>query len=165
MQSEEPQETTDRERIAPALGKIASGLYVATARIGDEPLGMLCSFVEQCSFEPPMISLAVGPGRAITQALDGHGLFGIHVLSKENTALRNAFARPDVENPFAGLPLEENLFGIPQLADAYAFLACKVAGKMTTGDHLLYFAEVFDGALTHPGREPMIRIRSNGFSY
>jgi hypothetical protein len=37
----------NRDRIAPALGKIASGLYIATARLPDGPFGMLCSFVEQ----------------------------------------------------------------------------------------------------------------------
>jgi len=159
------QESTDRERIAPALGKIASGLYIATARIGDEPLGMLCSFVEQCSFTPPMITFAVGPTRPIVQALDGHGLFGLHVLAKENNALMKVFSRPDGEKPFEGLATEENLFGIPQLSDALAFLACKVAGRVATGDHLLYYAEVFDGVLQHPDREPMVRIRKNGFSY
>lgn len=155
----------ERQRIAPALGKIASGLYVATAGLGDEKVGMLCSFVEQCSFTPPMISIAVGPTRPLVQALDGHGLFGLHILSKENGALLKSFARPDVVDPFAGHEIEENLFGIPQLSEAWAFLACKVASKVTTGDHTLYVAEVFDGVLQHPGQEPNVRIRSNGFSY
>lgn len=159
------QESMEREKISPALGKIASGLYVATARIGDRALGMLCSFVEQCSFAPPMISIAVAPGRPLLQALDGHGLFGLHILSKENGPLMKSFARPDVADPFAGHPLSENLFEIPQLSEAWVFLACKVAGKMTAGDHLLYIAEVFDGAVQQPSGEPMVRIRSNGFGY
>ena len=154
----------ERQRIAPALGKIASGLYVATAALGDEKVGMLCSFVEQCSFNPPMISMAVGPNRPIVKALDGHGLFGLHILSKENTALLKSFARPD-GNPFEGHAIEENLFGIPQLSEAWAFLACKVSTKVTTGDHILYVAEVFDGALQHPGQEANVRIRPNGFNY
>ena len=76
----------DREKIAPALGKISSGLYVVTALVAGEPHGMLCSFVEQAGFEPPMITIAVGRGRPIGAALDGPGLFGLHVLSKENGA-------------------------------------------------------------------------------
>lgn len=151
--------------MAPALGKIASGLYVATARIGETPIGMLCSFVQQCSFEPPMISVVFAPERAIVQALDGHGLFGLHILAKNNGPLMKAFARPDAENPFAGHPLAENLFEIPQLEEAMAFLACKVVRRMPSGDHVLYIAEVFDGALQHPGSEAMTRVRSNGFDY
>lgn len=155
----------ERELISPALGKIASGLYIATARIGETPLGMVCSFVQQCSFEPPMISLAMAPTRPLIPALDGHGLLGLHVLSKENNALLKAFSRPEVSDPFAGLTLTENLFGIPQLADAWVFLACKVTRKTPAGDHILYTAEVFDGMIQHPGGEAMVRIRLNGFSY
>jgi flavin reductase (DIM6/NTAB) family NADH-FMN oxidoreductase RutF len=155
----------EHELIAPALGKVASGLYIATAKIGETPLGMLCSFVEQCSFNPPMISMAVAPTRAIIQALDGHGLFGLHILSKDNSALVKSFSRPEASNPFEGLALTENLFGIPQLAEAWVFLACKVAGKTPAGDHILYTAEIFDGAVQHQGGEAMVRIRSNGFDY
>ena len=151
--------------IAPALGKIASGLFIATARIGETPLGMLCSFVEQCGFEPPMISIALAPTRPLLQALDGHGLFGLHILSKENSALVKSFGRPDASDAFAAHALTDNLFGIPQLTEAWVFLACKVAGKMPTGDHILFTAEVFDGIVQHQHGEAMIRIRSNGFDY
>ncbi len=153
----------ERARIGAALAKVASGIYVATARVDDELVGMLCSFVEQCSFEPPMISIAVGKERALLQALDGHGLFGLHIISKENNALMKTFSRPG--DSFEGLDLVENLFEIPQIADAYAFLACKVAGRVVCGDHILYTAEVFDGELQHAGQEPMVRIRANGFKY
>lgn len=155
----------EREQIAPALGKVSSGLYIVTARIGDTPLGMVCSFVEQCSFEPPMISIAMAPDRPIIQAFDGHGLFGLHVLSNENKGLMKAFVRQDLANPFESHPLVENLFGIPQLEEAWVFLACKVAGKMPTGDHILFLAEIFDGVVQHGTGEAMVRIRSNGFGY
>jgi flavin reductase (DIM6/NTAB) family NADH-FMN oxidoreductase RutF len=154
-----------REKISPALGKIASGLYVATARIKGEPLGMLCSFVEQAGFEPPMITLAVGPGRPLVAALEGDGVFGLHILSKENNALLKAFARGDNPAAFGELALVENAYGIPQFAEAFAFLACRVAGKLPAGDHTIYVAEVLDGALQHEGAEPMVRVRANGFGY
>lgn len=159
------QESLEREKIGPAIGKVASGLYVATAQIGETPLGMLCSFVEQCSFNPPMISLAIAKDRPILQALDGHGLFGLHSLSQNNTALMKSFLHPHEGDPFSKHPTEENLFGIPQLTEAWTFLACKVAGKMVTGDHVLYTAEVFDGQIQHPGQEAMIRVRADGFDY
>ncbi len=155
----------ERERIAPALGKVSSGLYIATAQIGDEPIGMLCSFVEQCSFEPPMISLALGKDRALVQALDGHGLFGLHILSKENNPLMKGFLNTGGVSPFEGRELVENLFGIPQLAEAWAYLGCKVAGRLVCGDHLLFTAEVFEGTLQHPGQEAQVRVRPNGFKY
>ncbi len=154
----------NREGVASALGRVVSGLYVATARVEGRPLGMLCSFVEQAGFEPPMISLAIGAGRPILSALDAEGFFGLHVLSKENNALLKAFARGDNPAAWAEMPLEENRFGIPQFKGAWAFLACKVTGKLRSGDHTLYLAEVLDGAAIAAG-EPMVRVRANGFTY
>ncbi|MES2570233.1 MAG: flavin reductase family protein [Verrucomicrobiota bacterium] len=151
--------------IGAAIGKISSGLYVATAQLEGVPTGMLCSFVEQAGFEPPMISIALGPGRPIVAALEGSGLFGIHVLSKDDNALLKAFARGDNPDAFTTLARVENRFGIPQFAEAWAFLACKVSGKLDAGDHTLYLAEVLDGALQRENAEPMIRVRANGFSY
>lgn len=152
-------------RIGPALGKIASGLYVATAKVDGAPTGMLCSFVEQASFEPPMISIALAPGRPIVAALEGDGVFGLHVLSKDNNALLKAFARGDNALAFSENALVENEFGIPQFADAWAFLACKVRGKIAAGDHIVFVAEVLDGALQKESGEPMVRVRANGFGY
>src|SRR5258708_3648277 len=96
-----------KERVAPALGKIASGLYVVTARIDGAPVGMLCSFVEQAGFEPPMISLAIAPERPITPALGGDGIFGLHVLSKANHGLLKSFARGGTAESFASHELVE----------------------------------------------------------
>src|SRR3954468_23939420 len=98
----------EKTELSPALGKIASGLYIATARVDGAPVGMLCSFVEQASFEPPMITLAVAPGRPISTALDGEGLFGLHVLSKSDTPLMKSFARGGTAESFAGHELVEN---------------------------------------------------------
>lgn len=155
----------DPARIGPALGKIASGLYIATARLHGAPVGMLCSFVEQAGFAPPMISIAIAPERPISAALAGGGTFGLHVLSKENSALLKSFARGGSAESFAAHAMVENEFDVPQFAEAWAFLACKVAGRMQAGDHTLYIAEVLDGALQHGDGEPMVRVRANGFGY
>lgn len=154
-----------RERIGPALGKITSGLYVATARVNGEPVGMLCSFVEQAGFEPPMISLAVAPGRPISAALEGNGMIGLHVLGKSNHGLVKSFARGGTPQSFASHEMVENAHGLPQFAEAWAFLACHVRGSLAAGDHVLYLAEVLDGALQHESDEPMTRTRRDGFGY
>ncbi len=157
--------TPERQSMGAALGKIASGLYVATAMVDGRPLGLLCSFVEQAGFAPPMISLAIAPGRPIVAALDGDGLFGLHVLSKENSGLLKAFARGDNPEAFAELAQVSNKNGVPQFADAWAFLTCQVRGKLDAGDHAIYVAEVIDGLVQQETGEPMVRIRANGFGY
>jgi flavin reductase (DIM6/NTAB) family NADH-FMN oxidoreductase RutF len=154
----------NRDRIGPALGKIASGLYIATAYFNGAPVGMLCSFVEQAGFNPPMISAAFGKDRPILEALNGDGVFGLNILSKENGPLIKSFSRSDLPDPFEGHARVENEQA-PQFADAWAFLICKVVNQMNAGDHVLYLAEVMDGVLQKEKQEAMVRIRQNGFGY
>lgn len=155
----------NRERIAPALGKISSGLYIATATIDGTPVGMLCSFVEQAAFEPPLVSLAIAPGRQISPVLDAGTPFALHVLSKENHGLLKSFARGGTPESFAGHALVENEHGLPIFAEAWAYLVVKVVGQLPAGDHVLYLAEVLDGALQHEGQQASTRVRANGFGY
>ncbi len=154
-----------RDRIAPALGKIPSGIFVATAVVENVPIGMLCSFVEQAGFEPPMISIALGLDRPLRAVLERGELFGLNILSKQNGALVKPFSRSDIANPFDGLAVVENEFGVPQLAAALAFLICEPAGSLPAGDHLLFLARVLDGLLQQEKQEAMIRVRQNGFAY
>ena len=151
--------------IAPALGKIPSGLYVVTAMVEGEPIGMLCSFVEQAGFAPPMITLAVAPDRPLSPALKPGGHIGLHVLGKSNNALMKSFARGHSAEAFGQHAQVENRFGVPQFAEAYAFLVARVKGELAAGDHIVYLAEVLDGTLQHEGDESMVRIRPNGFKY
>ena len=151
--------------LAPALGKISSGLYVVTAVVGGFPVGMLCSFVEQASFAPPMVTLAIAPGRPLSPALEPGGYIGLHVLSKANQPLMKSFARGSSPESFASHELLPQEHGIPRFAEAWVFLACRVAGSLPAGDHRVYLAQVLEGTVQHEGAEPMIRTRANGFSY
>jgi flavin reductase (DIM6/NTAB) family NADH-FMN oxidoreductase RutF len=154
-----------RARLGSALGKIASGLYIVTARVKGEPLGMLCSFVEQASFEPPMITMAIGEGRPMAAALAPGGVFGLHVLGKGNNALMKSFARGSSPEAFAGHPMVENGHGVPQFSEASTFLIARVQQQYAAGDHVLHLAQVLEGQLQNEGDEPMVRVRGNGFKY
>lgn len=155
----------NKERIGPALGKIPSGIFIATGNFGEEPVGMLSSFVEQCGFEPPSIMIAVQPGRLLHAAIEENGLIGLNILGETDQKLMKPFAQSGNEHPFDGLPLTPNSQGLPQLAEALAFLACRVTGHVASGDHLVYVAEVLDGILQNAEGSPMVRIRRNGFGY
>jgi flavin reductase (DIM6/NTAB) family NADH-FMN oxidoreductase RutF len=126
---------------------------------------MLCSFVEQAGFEPPMISIALGADRPLRQVLERGELFSVNILGTEDKALLAAFAAAREEDPFAPFELIENGHGLPQLAGALAWLACRPTGSVVAGDHVVYVAEVVEGCLHREVGEPMIRIRKNGLSY
>jgi 3-hydroxy-9,10-secoandrosta-1,3,5(10)-triene-9,17-dione monooxygenase reductase component len=152
-----------RERLAAPLGKILSGLYVITAQGENGPLGMLASFIQQAGFAPPMISIALGRDRPILGALVGGAMVGVNILGKHNRALLSAFIKPG--DPFSDIPIVANEHRLPQFADAFAFLACRVTDRLPCGDHDIVVAEVLDGALQREDDQPMFRVRRNGFDY
>jgi flavin reductase (DIM6/NTAB) family NADH-FMN oxidoreductase RutF len=155
---------TARERIGPPLGRVASGLYIAAGKAGGTPLGMLCSFVEQAGFEPPMLMLAIGKGRPFLRVLDEGQPFGLNILSKDNGSLMKPFLKPDNPDPFSGLQTDEPVPGAIRLSDAWGYLACRPVRSMDSGDHQVYLAEVLDGSFSGEG-EPMVRVRRDGFGY
>ena len=112
-----------------------------------------------------MISISLGLDRPLRTVLQRGDLFGLNILSKQDGALVKPFSRSDVATPFKGLSLVENQFGIPLIAESWAFLVCKPEGSMPAGDHVLFLARVLDGALQKDKQEAMIRVRQNGFTY
>ncbi len=155
----------DRHRVGPALGRVSSGLYIVTGQLDGEPLGMLCSFIEQASFAPPMLTLALRPDRRIAQALHESGRIGINVLGEDNQDLMRPFANPKNADPFAGISVEPEPADLPRLSGALAFLAATLRGTLEAGDHQVHLLEITDGCLQNPSGRPMFRVRRDGFQY
>lgn len=153
------------EGLKAALGKIPSGLYAVGAVHEGRRLGMLCSFIEQAGFEPPMISIALGRDRPLREALERGALFSVNILGTEDKKILAAFASGREEDPFAAFTLVDNGHGLPQLADTLGWLACRPSGSVAAGDHVVYVAEVLEACLHREGSEPMIRVRKNGLGY
>ena len=153
------------EGLKAALGRIPSGLYAVGALHEGRRVGMLCSFIEQAGFEPPMISIALGKDRPLRDTVERGALFSVNILGAEDKKILSAFASGREDDPFAAFTLVENGHGLPQLADALAWMACRARGSVPAGDHVVYVAEVVEGCLHREGAEPMIRVRKNGFAY
>src|SRR3954462_11712496 len=97
----------DEKALAAALGRIPSGLFVVTARQNDQETGMLASWVQQCSFDPPQVSVAVQRDRFVHDLLDDGAAFAVNVLAAGQTDLLKHFGKgfgPD-EPAFVGLEL------------------------------------------------------------
>lgn len=154
------------KQLAAALGRIASGLFIVTARQGDAETGMLASWVQQCSFDPPLISVAVRSDREILHWLKEDNAFTLNILDETQTDMIVHFGRGfGLNEPaFEGLDIEHPEGGPPVLTEALAYLECRVAGQCAAGDHHLILGRVVRGKLLGEGH-PMIHIRKSGFHY
>jgi flavin reductase (DIM6/NTAB) family NADH-FMN oxidoreductase RutF len=152
--------------IGRALARIPSGLFILTAGRGATATGMLASWVTQCGFEPPAITVALRKGRPIEDLVRREGVFCLSILDADCRSLMAHFARgfDPGEPAFTGLAMVESHDGVPYPVAAHAHLECRLLGCADWSDHVVCGAEVIagDGRLE---AAPLVHVRKNGFSY
>ena len=155
-----------QKQLGAALGRIPSGLFIVTAAHDGQETGMLASWLQQCSFKPPRVSLAVQPGRGMAGVLQPGAAVTVNILEASQTDMIAHFGKgfaPGAD-AFAGLEVRRDEGRAPVLAEALAFLECRVVERFPAGDHDLVVARVEAGGVQDDGR-PMIHVRKNGFHY
>ena len=157
---------TDPDSLAAALGRIPSGLFVLTVRHGGREMGMLASWVQQCSFEPPQISLAVNKERDVLEWLQDGVAFALNVIPEGGKALVAHFGKGfEAGQPaFAGLDVRRDGESPPVLLSAHAYLVCRVVKRVDAGDHVLVIGRVVAGDILHAGY-PTVHVRKSGLKY
>ena len=153
----------NKKQVGKALGKVVSGLYVVTTKFEEKEDAVLASWVNQCSFEPPAVTIALATLRSTRLLVEASEAFIVNVLPKEDMALLKHFSRPP-EEIFKGVKTRKGFNGIKILSDAVSYLECEVAHSMQAGDHVLYVGEIVGGK-NLKGGDPYIHVRDNGFNY
>ena len=123
----------NKKQMGKALGKVASGLYVVTTKCEDKEDAVLASWVNQCSFEPPAVTIALATLRSARLLVEASEAFIVNVLPKEDMALLKHFSRPP-ENIFKGVKTRKGIDGISILTSAVSYIECEVAHSMQAGD-------------------------------
>jgi flavin reductase (DIM6/NTAB) family NADH-FMN oxidoreductase RutF len=149
-----------------ALGRIPSGLFIVTAGEGVQETAMLASWVQQCSFDPPQVTLAVRRGREFNDLLTAGASFTVNILTADQTDMIAHFGRGfgPGETPFFGIDIDRPGGAPAVLTEALAYLECRVAGRMEAGDHDLIVGTVVAGAMLTEDA-PMVHVRKNGAHY
>jgi len=148
------------------LGRIPSGIFVLTCRGPASEIAMLVSWVQQCSFDPPMVSVAIRKGRDIVDLLKDGASFAINVLAEGQKELLAHFGKgsPLEHLPRAHERVERQEGMAAVLREALGVLHCQVAGGCEAGDHYLILGHVVGGSL-HSEDRPMIHVRKSGMNY
>ncbi len=158
-------EIETRALLMAALGRVPSGLFVLTVKHGDAETGMLASWVQQCSFDPPQVSVAVRRDRDVNQWLTPDAPFVLNILDDGQTDMIVHFGRGfDLDTAaFTGLDVDRHGSG-PVLREALACLECRVVTRYNAGDHDLLIGRVVVGRVLNEG-QPMVHVRKNGAHY
>lgn len=157
---------TDPTPEAAAIGKIPSGLFIVTTVLEGRKEGYLGSWLQQTSFAPLMISMALKPGRPCHAAIKDHGRFSVHVVGQNNGGLMKPFwSVKEGVDPFAGLEHSLTPRGNILLKNALAVLECEARASVFPGDHEIIFAEVVEAHMLQSEDKPLTHVRKSGLSY
>lgn len=153
--------------LAAALGRVPSGIFVVTGKSGGRATGMLCSWLQQCSFRPPRLSLAIAPQREMSAWFLPGQTFTVNILEAGQTDLVIRFGKGIAphEDAFRDLEVLREGPGGPVLAEALAVLECRVVSRHPAGDHDLIVADIDSGRILDDTGQPMVHIRKNGLHY
>lgn len=156
--------------IGGVLGKIPSGLFIVSIHTNDgRQTALLASWVQQASFDPPMLTVAVNARRYHAEWLSLAGTaVGISVIAEGQKEFLRHFGSgfEPGEAAFEGIPTKTGKTGALLLTGSLGSLEGYVVSHMTTGDHIVFAIELVS-AQVHAGKNltPWTHIRRNGLKY
>ena len=163
-----PMDDAQRAAVSSTLGAIPSGLYVLTAAHEDRRLGVLVGWVQQCCFEPPMVSISIQKGTPIMPLISESRQFALcQIGTEDGRHVRKFGGQVDLgDDPFLGQQLIKPLLPkLPILASSKSYMECELVCHMDVeGDHDIFVGAVRNAGYTAPFG-PQVHIREDGMAY
>lgn len=126
------------------LGHFATGVTVVTAHLDGEIYGMTANAVSSLSLNPPLILVAVDKTAAMHASLTACRHFAVNILSEAQEHLSRRFAMRGPKE-VQDLTWITAASGAPILADALAWVDCRLAEILPGGDHNIFLGEILAG--------------------
>lgn len=132
-----------------ALRMIPYGLYVLTAKDGDEVAAATVNWVTQASFAPPLVVVGVKADSHAHAVIKKTKAFALNVLGKGQQKAAFAFFKPAelADGKISGESFRAGQTGSPILESTPAFVDCKLVHTYESGDHSVFVGEVVDAGV------------------
>ena len=137
--------TSDPQIIHNALRSIPSGLFVLTCAFDKYRTGILSSWVQQCSSEPPMLVVAVKKGQIIEPMLRDARAFVLNMMPAGDRRSIRRFGKllERTDDPFLSIDFDTAVTGVPILKNALGWFECELEGHLSPdADCRLYLGRV-----------------------
>ena len=145
-----------------AVGRFATGVVLATTRVGDVHHGITCNSFTSVSLSPVLVLVSIEKIARFHDEVLASGLLAISVLGAGMEETSRHFAvrgRPETPEQFAGVAHHTGPeTGCVLVDDALATLECRVWSQADGGDHTLVVAEVLALAVPHPEGRPLLYV-------
>ena len=135
----------------------ASTVTIITTRTNNEIYGLTATAFSSLSVQPPMVFVSIFRKTHTHPLIEQSGIFCVNFLASDMAHISDRFAgRYPNEDRFAGLNYRVEATGAPVLADAIAYLDCRVIEPLVTGDHTIFIGQVEAGGLQKPDQAPLL---------
>jgi flavin reductase (DIM6/NTAB) family NADH-FMN oxidoreductase RutF len=133
-----------------ALRRIPYGLFLLTAKNGDEIASGTINWVTQTSFKPPMVAVGIKQDSHPYAVVKASGAFALNALGADQKDVAQTFFGPvNAEGsklgPVTFQPGAET--GSPVINEAPAWWECRVVGVLEQGDHHVFLGEVVNAGV------------------
>ncbi len=154
--------SANQEQFRRAMGCFATGVTIITVDYEGTVQGMTANAFTSVSLDPLLVLVCVDHQARTHSHLQTRKRFGINVLSEQQRAISEHYARPDRDparaEPEAGANFDHTAHGTPVLHGALAYLECRLQSAQDAGDHTIFIAEVED-VVVREGR-PLLYFQS-----
>lgn len=125
---------SERDPVRRLRGRLAAPVTILTAGSGRDRTGLTVSSLILVEGETPAVQGVVGPTTDLWHRLGDTGRFVLHVCAERDRALADVFAgvRPNPGGPFAGLEVEDTVWG-PEIAGIPHRAFCTVDDRTERG--------------------------------
>jgi flavin reductase len=131
-----------------AMGCFATGVTIITVDLDGEVHGMTANAFSSVSIDPLLVLVCVDHSTRTHAHLHARKRFGINVLSEQQRAISEYYARPErvheQAEAEAGARFDRTGHGTPMLHGSLAYLECRLHSAEAAGDHTIFIAEVED---------------------
>ena len=143
------------------MGCFATGVTIITVDLEGEVHGMTANAFASVSLDPMLVLVCVDHSTRTHAHLHAKKRFGVNVLSEQQRAISEYYARPERthENAEAeaGARFDRTAHGTPILNGSLAYLECRLHSAQLAGDHTIFIAEV-ENVVIREG-EPLLFFR------
>ena len=151
--------------ISQSVGHIPGGLFIVTVVDGEQKEGYLASWIQQASFNPLLISLAIKEGRPCYAAVMGGGIFAVNVVGKHEADYLKHFWKGYETSPFNAIGHTISSEGALIMDKAKSAMVCRLHSHTKPGDHDIVFAEVLNSYTMNEGVKSKVHVRKSGMDY
>ena len=131
-----------------ALYKFQSGLYVVSAKAGDEVGACIINTGLQLTSEPLKVEVVVNKQNHTESVIEKAGHFALTVVTESANMMyvgRFGFRTSLDYDKFDGIEHQDTILGDPYTPEnAACVLACEVVGTLDVGTHVIFVGEVKD---------------------